>query len=743
MTRSWWSDLPIGGKIALLVAVLASTGFAAATGITLIRHEHAQRADALEHARALAFTVAEYSAAAVVFDDREGAEELLAKLRSTPDVACATLLGSHEAPLATFTTSEHPTCTSPTESPSATMWSDETTNTAYVPVVHEGRTVGHLLLQTSTAKLEAQLERAYLESGAILLGLFILCGLMALRLQRLITLPVLRLAAAARRVQHAPDLTERVQHQGADEVGVLYDSFNAMLDELAARRAEQLASDARMRALLDALPDLVFLVDHHGVYRDVLAGPPELLAKDENLLIGRSLVDVVGQPLGQRLTETLVATMDKGERTRFDYELDVPAGRRRFEAVAVPILPDTSTSERLALIVARDVTERSELEQRVRESQKMEALGRLAGGVAHDFNNLLTGIMGYAELFLPETTGTLHEALEAILTASRQASDLTEQLLTFSRHKSRIAAPVDCARVVTRVAKMIKRTADRRIRIEVAAAQPAWVVGDESHLESAILNLAVNARDAMPRGGVLTLSVADFHGEVPEGVGGDADVVDWIEIVVADTGLGIPDNLRHRVFDPFFTTKKVGQGTGLGLSTAYGVIVDHGGRISLSSKANEGTRFGVFLPSTRQRPEQPSTRPAPPHGKGTILVVDDDRVALAVCDKLLLSLGYDSVAFEDPARAVEYFEKNHGRVDLVLLDMVMPTLTGPQVAERLRRVAPGVRLVVVSGFSEDSIEDLSPLAFIKKPYTRARLAEVVAQCIGPVEEASPPSRAVD
>ncbi len=731
MTVRWFRELPIGKKIALLTATLASCGFAAATLLTLLRYEDAQRQSAREHARALASMVAEYSAAAVVFDDRAGAEELLSKLQSNGDVRCARLSGLDGEDIALWSASEGTACSVPANRAAGTVRSGADANTAYVAVSHDGGTVGYLALQTSTAKVESDLRRAYLEGVAVLLVLCLLCLLLAAKLQRLITLPVLSLAAAARRLREAPELTERVQHEAKDEVGELYESFNAMLDELEFRRAERTASEARLRALLEALPDLVFLMNQDGVYKSVLAGPPDLLARGEEELLGRSVSDVLGEPIGAQVVSALRRTVQTGESTRLDYELDVPAGRRRFEGVVIRVQAGDEAAESLALIVARDVTERSALEQRVRDSQKMEALGQLAGGVAHDFNNLLTGIMGYAELCLPGTEGETREALEGILSAAKQASDLTAQLLTFSRRKSPVATPVDCKKIVSRVAKMVGRTIDRRIDIQVEAADDAWVVGDESHLESAVLNLAVNARDAMPNGGNLSIALDRVSGPLPSRVSKDrsSGTTRWVRLTVEDTGVGIPDEIQHRIFDPFFTTKQSGEGTGLGLSTAYGVFINHGGHIALESTPGQGTRFEVYLPQASPGSTRPPSQPPPPSADGSILVVDDDPIALDVCQKLLGSLGYEAIGFDDPARAIAYYEAHKAEVQLVLLDMMMPKMGGPQVAERLRRIEPEVRIVIISGFSEESIDGVSPAGFIKKPYTRANLGKTVAECI--------------
>jgi len=713
----WVRDRPLRTKLVWLIVGLVTLGMVFGSTLVLVGYERNRIAGARERASALALTVADYSAAALVFEDRAGATELLSKLKSNAGVPCAWLFdpGNRE-----FARWERPgsRCPDPRVPPA------EDEIRARVDVAHEGRVVGRLELQLSTDRLRSELRVAYVTVGLVALLVSLVCALAAGKMVRLLTRPVLELAEATRRIGGATQITERVRYEGKDEVGELYESFNRMLEELEQRRNELAASNARLRALLGALPDLVYLVNPSGALVDVLAGTAKRGPKSS--LVGQNLKNLGGGAAGKEVVAKLEQAFEQNRPTRCEYRLSTAEEERSFEAVIAPLPPEAAGGARLALFVSRDVTERAQLEQRMRDVQKMEALGKLAGGVAHDFNNLLTGILGYAELSQLDAGPELQENLEAIRVAATQAADLTAQLLTFSRRKSPLAAPVDCGKLVQRVRRMIERTIDRRITVETRIEDGCWVIGDESQLESAILNLVVNARDAMPEGGTLTLSVAPTSEDVAGETGG---VQELVELAVADTGSGIPPEIQHRIFEPFFTTKEKDKGTGLGLSTVYGVVANHGGRIDLKSAPGAGSRFAVRLQRAKPPSLKPDEQKPPPRGSGRLLLIDDDVVVLEIGRKVLTSLGYRVTTAAGGRQGIEIYRTFRHEIDLVLLDMMMPELSGPQVAAALQAIDPDVRIVMVSGYSEESLEGFEPVAFVQKPYARERLAEVVAAAL--------------
>ncbi len=724
MIARWIRGRAFSTKLVWLTVGLVTLGMVLGSTLVLVGYERTRLAGARDRVRGLALTVADYSAAALVFEDKEGATGLLSKLDGNSGVSCAWLLDAQNSVCARW---QRPgtSCLDP-RAPAS-----KNEIRALVDVVHEGRAVGHLGLQFSTDRLRAELRAAYVMVGLVALLVSLLCAFAASKMVRRVTRPVLELAAATRRIGGATQFTERVRYEGKDEVGELYESFNRMLDELEQRRGELAASHARLRALIGALPDLVYLVNDSGALVDVLAGTTRRGPKSS--LVGQNLKDLGGAGTGQVIFERLGQAFAENRQTRIEYRVHTGEVPRSFEAVIAPLPPEAVGGARLALFVSRDVTERAELEQRMRDVQKMEALGKLAGGVAHDFNNLLTGILGYAELSLLDADPELKENLEAIRVAATQAADLTAQLLTFSRRKSPVAAPVDCAQLAHRVRRMVERTIDRRIAIETRIEDGCWVIGDESQLESAILNLVVNARDAMPEGGTLTLSVTPTTEDVAGEIGG---VQELIELAVEDTGSGIPPEIQHRIFEPFFTTKEKDKGTGLGLSTVYGVIANHGGRIDLKSTVGAGTRFAVRLPKAKPASLKPDDRKPLPRGSGRLLLIDDDAVVLEIGRKVLSSLGYRVTTAPGGRQGIDIYRAFHADIDLVLLDMIMPELSGPQVAAALQQIDPKVRIVMVSGYSEESLEGFEPVAFVQKPYAREKLAEVVAAALAGAEGTS-------
>jgi signal transduction histidine kinase/ActR/RegA family two-component response regulator len=374
-------------------------------------------------------------------------------------------------------------------------------------------------------------------------------------------------------------------------------------------------------------------------------------------------------------------------------------------------------------------------EEALRQSQKLEAVGRLAGGVAHDFNNLLAGILGYAELLLQQAApGSLvEEGARTSEEAARRGAELTRQLLAFARMGKQLEVPVDVHQIVGEVARLLERTLDKRIGVvlDLAACRP-FVRGDPTQLQQVILNLAVNARDAMPEGGTLTIAtaeVADGEAEVREVTGGPVGPV--LRLTVADTGVGIPAPVRERIFEPFFTTKPEGRGTGLGLATVYGAVRNHGGGVRVESEEGKGARFIVDLPLGRDAPAPVPPEEAAPRGSGRVLVVDDEEVVRRVAGRLLASLGYEPVEAAGAPEALEWLRANPGGADAVLLDLVMPGLDGRACFERLRALEPGLPVVIASGFAQDgraqALLDAGAEEFVQKPYRAAELGRALAR----------------
>ncbi|HET9738649.1 MAG TPA: ATP-binding protein [Solirubrobacteraceae bacterium] len=404
-------------------------------------------------------------------------------------------------------------------------------------------------------------------------------------------------------------------------------------------------------------------------------------------------------------------------------EVELTAGRVDFNGRAA------------ALVLANDVTERRALEERLAQAEKMEAIGRLAGGVAHDFNNLITVISGYAEILLARTELDGREHLTEIRHAADQAAALTRQLLAFSRRQVLHPRVVDVNEIVAGMEPMVRRIIGRDVTVAVRlAAGPKTVKADRSQLERVILNLAANARDAMPTGGRLTIETGavDFDDEFVA-ARGEGTAGPNVLLSVSDTGVGMSDDVQRQVFEPFFTTKEPGAGTGLGLATVFGVVKQSGGSIYVYSEPGRGTTFKVYLPATAPAPEEaeaPAPEPAAALGSETIMLVEDDASVRTLVQVMLESKGYRVLVANGPDEAERLCTS---AVDLLLTDVIMPEVNGRSLAERLTTTAPAMRVLFMSGYSDDAVYrhgELSPdAAFIEKPFSDRALARKVREVL--------------
>mgnify|MGYP001548236413 FL=1 len=390
----------------------------------------------------------------------------------------------------------------------------------------------------------------------------------------------------------------------------------------------------------------------------------------------------------------------------------------------------------------RDIGERKVLEQRLRHAEKMEAVGRLAGGVAHDFNNQLAGILGYAEV-LRLRIGDDQEALDLLskLTASvNVAAGLPRELLAFARRGKIMVEVIDLHEVVDHAMSVLSRSIDRRIAIEssLEAARP-WVLGDSSQLTNVVLNLCLNARDAMPDGGTMTLSTRDVEiGENPDSHPlHDLQAGSYVALSIRDDGIGMDSSTLSRIFEPFYTTKPETGGSGLGLSGVYGAVKNHKGAIDVDSSPGVGTRFTIYLPVTRRSSVMDARRESgEPLGQrlsGHVLLVEDDPSLLDVCARMLDALGCGVTTASDGVKAVQLFETNHEEIDLVLLDLVLPRMNGPETFLAMRDIEPSVQVVVMSGYSLDgeaqSLIESGAIGFLQKPFTLAALARAMTSAL--------------
>ena len=386
-----------------------------------------------------------------------------------------------------------------------------------------------------------------------------------------------------------------------------------------------------------------------------------------------------------------------------------------------------------------DITNMERAEQHLRQAQKMDVVGQLAGGVAHDFNNMLSGILGFAELLklkIKEDDAS-SKYIDKIIETANRSSELTRKLLAFARKGKTVSTPIDIHNSIKEAVAILERSIDKRIKIEVNLdADQSTIIGDPSLLQNAFLNLGINARDAMPDGGTLAYSTSvvkldeDFCRENLIA----AESGSFIEVIVSDTGIGMNKDVMEKIFEPFFTTKEVGKGTGLGLAAVYGTIKEHRGIIKVFSELNVGTIFKIYIPLEKSAVQkQESETPEIITGNGKILFVDDESIIRNVGFSQLTNLGYEVILAEDGMQALEIFKQQYREISAVILDMIMPRLNGKDTFLKMREINPNVKVIFSSGFSHDGrVNDLlkmGAIAFLQKPYRIYDLSKILADTI--------------
>jgi PAS domain S-box-containing protein len=495
-------------------------------------------------------------------------------------------------------------------------------------------------------------------------------------------------------------------------------------------------SEARYRALMENAKDAIFISDPEGVVHEVNRAAEELQRQPRSEIVGRSVLDFVAREEREAVREKFGQTFSQGGVAGFE------TIALRGDGTTVPIEVSASRVDvgdtPLVHAIVRDISEQNALAEQLRLSQKMEAVGQLAGGVAHDFNNLLTAILGYSQLLAADLREHPQQfaAIEEIRKAGERAAGLTRQLLAFSRKQMLEPKVLDLNEIVHRIQEMLSRLIGEDIQI-VMNLDPALgsVRADAGQIEQVIMNLAVNARDAMPKGGQLSIETAnvdldDLYGQTHVHV----QPGPYVMLAISDTGFGMDEATKQRIFEPFFTTKEKGRGTGLGLSTAYGIVKQSGGYIWVYTEPGEGTTFKIYLPRVLA-PAEPLPVAEPMlgsvGGRETILVVEDERSVRALVRKTLESKGYTVLEAEAGAEAVEIARTLP--VDLVLTDMVLPGIGGSEIAARILEIHPDAKVLYTSGYTDDVIVRRGLIkrgaGFIEKPFTPNALARKVREIL--------------
>ncbi len=482
---------------------------------------------------------------------------------------------------------------------------------------------------------------------------------------------------------------------------------------------ELLASEHRLQMLLGCTKGIVFELDRDAHYLNAWTHDEMLLALPRDQLIGRTIREVLGEA-GEIWHTSIARVYDTGEPMAIHYDLDVQGGHRWFVADIV-VAPDRAS----VICLVRDVTAHKELEEQFRQAQKMEAIGQLAGGIAHDFNNILTTITGYSELLLDalDDDDPNHRHAARIRQASERATRLTSQLLDYARRRLLVPEALDVNAVVANMGRMLRPLIGENIDVRLDLdARTGGAKADRSGIEQVIMNLAVNARDALGAGGTLTLGTELVTLDETQAKHADLPPGRYAVIIAADDGEGMDAATRARIFEPFFTTKRVGKGTGLGLSTVYGIVKQSGGGLTVESEPGRGTRFRVYLPASSlpvaTDPAQHHPSHVPP-ANTTVLVVEDEPTVRDLVERYLRTAGYDVLVANDPPHALALAASR--TIDLLVTDVVMPIMGGDVLAQRLRELQPEVRVLYISGYPDDArtegVPRVSNSVLLPKPFT--------------------------
>ena len=502
-------------------------------------------------------------------------------------------------------------------------------------------------------------------------------------------------------------------------------------------------SEAQFRGLFEMLPDILLIYDEQGVIRHINAEGNQQLGYDAGALSGYPVSHLFEEPFV--LPRPQANGESNGKRRQW-----TDAGLRRKDGTELPVEMMARSvrfhGQSQTLLIARDMTARQQmacenatLEQQLRQVHKMEAVGRLASGVAHDMNNILTAILAHAGLLKArvDESNKFWNAGDVIEKAVHRGKELTSQLLGFARQGKHHHVPVDIHSVIQEVTGLLGRTVDKTITLQTdLLAEEPWVVGDPNQIYQVLMNLAVNASDAMRHKGEITFKTSNesvssaqaLH--IPGLMAGD-----YVVIRVADTGDGMPQDVQAHIFEPFFTTKEQSQGSGMGLAMAYGIVKNHHGYIGVTSTQGVGTTMRVYLPSVLC--DEPQSKATPEatrsEGSGHVLIIDDEKAVAEAAQAILEFLGYNTTIRLSGLEAVAFCQNSKHHVDLVLLDMVMPDMSGSECFAELRRIRPESAILLCTGYDRNhAVQELmnqGVVGFIQKPYDIDELAQVCADAL--------------
>lgn len=509
--------------------------------------------------------------------------------------------------------------------------------------------------------------------------------------------------------------------------------YSTQLEDLVQERTKELTiSEKWHRSIFDNATDGIVVLDKNGVIVNVNRKACEIHGFDKDALIGVN-VELLDSKGNKENYQERMSSILNGASIIYEtehYRKDGSKVLLEVSSKAINIGGETYIQS-----FYRDITEKKKIQEQLMQSQKMESVGALAGGIAHNFNNILTAILGYAELLLEFSNldDTSKQRVRHIESSARKAGVMVSKLLSFARREAHEVLPLSLNDVINDSVKLFEGVLDKRIGLKVTLRNNIpFIEGDPNQLEQVIMNLMVNARDAMPDGGLITITtdmieVGSSNMDMP------AYIVPgrYIVLTASDTGSGIPQEIINKIFDPFFTTKEKGKGTGLGLATVYGIVKDHKGYISVQSEVGKGTSFDIYLPvSEKTAPKAVKPQIFSLEGHENILVVDDDKDVLNYIKDILETHGYSVMPVNNPLTAIDVFKTVSGKIHLIITDIMMPLMEGNEMIKNLKKIKPDIKIIVVSGYSDETVnKDRLIDAFLKKPFERLELLSTVRRLL--------------
>lgn len=600
-------------------------------------------------------------------------------------------------------------------------------------IIYKGRNIGSFDIYYSERYIQKEINRRNI--GLIVSFLIIAFAIVStiyFVMEKSLVKPILELADISHTISAQRDYSSRVQKKNDDEIGVLYDSFNSMLETIESNEREVKKMQHFLSNIIESMPSTLITTDVDGTITQ--------WNRAAEIMTGISAASIIGKNIWESLDmfhqyrNNVADVIKHGSPVHF-YNQKIDGKEIKF--MNVSLFPLIGNGVRGIVIRMDDVTELTKKEEQLRQSQKMESLGTLAGGIAHDFNNILSGIMGYTELYKEQVSDRpkVYNSMIEVLKAAKRAKDLVQQILTFSRQTSQEKKPTVVLSIVKEVATFIRASLPATIEIKMELNVTSNVImADPIQIHQVLMNLCTNAGQAMKdTGGILVIGLKEIFISKEDLMNFTSLTSGrYIELSIRDTGYGINKDDLERIFEPYYTTKKTGDGTGLGLAVAHGIVKDHGGEIKVYSEVGKGSIFKVYLPLAEKQMDEMRYKEEEyvlPRGKERILFIDDEQMLVNLGKELLEELGYKVIAETNPDKAIEEFKKNKDAFDLVITDKTMPHVTGYDIAKELRAIRANIPIILCSGFQDK--EELKKLFefdinhFITKPISTNDMAEAV------------------